>query len=169
MNTTSPKIRTDLCVMRPLLNYLRACLQNRARPRCESILVCTEARGRSIPRYVTDEQRRCRPKSPQPFSRPGFFCLLASSLARHVATAMLLTRLLARRQKPSRRGPVLFCKHALDFFLISKYNLGTRERTGARVCDGYLCPASSVSHSAVFTSVLCAKPFPADLLLARPF
>jgi len=43
----------------------------------------------------------------QPF-RPGFFCLLASSLARHVAAAMLLTRFLARRQNPSRRGLVLF-------------------------------------------------------------
>jgi len=43
----------------------------------------------------------------QPFG-PGFFCLLASSLARHVAAAMLLTRFLARRQNPSRRGLVLF-------------------------------------------------------------
>jgi hypothetical protein len=58
-------------------------------------------------RSLTDEQQRCSPKAPSPFG-PGFFCLLASSLARHVATAMLLTRLLARRQKPSRRSLALF-------------------------------------------------------------
>ena len=63
-------------------------------------------------RSLTDEQQRCSPKAPPPFG-PGLFCLPASSLARHVASAMLLARLLARRQKPSRRGHVLFCKHAL--------------------------------------------------------
>src|ERR1035437_3494948 len=55
---------------------------------------------------VTDEQRSQALLGKQP-EGPGFFCLLASSLARHVATAMLLTRLLARRQNPSRRGPCL--------------------------------------------------------------
>src|SRR5271170_7923002 len=62
-------------------------------------------------RSLTDEQQSQRPKNRQP-EGPGFFCLAALSLDRHVATAMLLTRLLAARQKilPSagpRRGPCL--------------------------------------------------------------
>ena len=43
----------------------------------------------------------------KPFG-PGSFRLLASSLVRYVAFAMRLTRLLARRRKPSRRDPALF-------------------------------------------------------------
>src|SRR5260221_11474383 len=49
-------------------------------------------------RSVTDEQQSQRLKKWQPFG-PGYFGLPASSLTRHVASPMLLARLLASRAK----------------------------------------------------------------------
>src|ERR1700678_1085601 len=63
-------------------------------------------------RSVTDEQQSQRPKWTQP-SGPGFLGVVALSLARHVAAAMLLTRLRATTPRSSRCGHAVFADKLL--------------------------------------------------------
>ena len=57
---------------------------------------------------VTDEQRSQAVNAKQP-EGPGSFCLAALSLARHVATAMLLTRSSPQAKIPAGAARVYFC------------------------------------------------------------